>query len=34
LKKNKVAPFFVWLESQNRMEPLRPLFGYKVKRIW
>jgi hypothetical protein len=32
-RENKAAPFFL-LESQNRMQPLRPLFGWRVKRIW
>jgi hypothetical protein len=31
---NRTTLFFVWLESQNRMEPLRPLFDWRVKRIW
>jgi hypothetical protein len=33
-RKNKAARFVVWLESQNRMESLHPLFTCRAKRIW
>jgi hypothetical protein len=33
-RENRAAPFFVWLESQNRIEPLCPLFDCRAKRTW